>query len=820
MASKAKTGRDDEATSAVELTEATESAVARTDGDSTTDTASKLGHHSFLSRLYTGTGAFEVVGRRRLWFGVSGAIVAVAIASIVFRGFTFGIDFKGGTTVSFPRGSTQVAQVEDVYYRALGSEPQSVVIVGAGASATVQIRSETLTSDQTAKLRDALFEAFGPKGTDGQPSKQAISDSAVSETWGGQITKKAVIALVVFLVLVALYITVRYERYMTISAITAMLFDLTVTAGVYSLVGFEVTPATVIGLLTILGFSLYDTVIVFDKVEENTHGFQHTTRRTFAEQANLAINQTFMRSINTSLIGVLPVLALMVVAVWLLGVGTLKDLALVQLIGIIIGTYSSIFFATPLLVTLRERTELVRNHTRRVLKRRNSGSPAGSEDASTDGGEQPAAADEQSLVGITQASSQSAPRAAQGSSKPAPGRALGASWPTWITLPPPRCTPPPIEAMAAVQRTIGNASSLHTSGRSARRRIEEARELIADKLGARPSEVIFTAGGTESDNLAVKGIYWARRDAEPHRRRIVTTEVEHHAVLDSVNWLVEHEGAHVTWLPTAADGSVSATALREALQSHDDVALVSVMWANNEVGTILPIAEMSVVAMEFGVPMHSDAIQAVGQLPLDFGASGLSAMSVAGHKFGGPPGVGALLLRRDVTCVPLMHGGGQERDIRSGTPDVASAVGMATAAQIAVDGLEENSARLRLLRDRLVEGVLAEIDDVCLNGADDPMRLAGNAHFTFRGCEGDALLMLLDANGIECSTGSACTAGVAQPSHVLIAMGVDAASARGSLRLSLGHTSVEADVDAALEVLPGAVARARRAALAAAGASR
>lgn len=327
-------------------------------------------------------------------------------------------------------------------------------------------------------------------------------------------------------------------------------------------------------------------------------------------------------------------------------------------------------------------------------------------------------------------------------------------------------------------------------------------------------------GGTESDNLAVKGIYWARRDAEPHRRRIVTTEVEHHAVLDSVNWLVEHEGAHVTWLPTAADGSVSATALREALQSHDDVALVSVMWANNEVGTILPIAEMSVVAMEFGVPMHSDAIQAVGQLPLDFGASGLSAMSVAGHKFGGPPGVGALLLRRDVTCVPLMHGGGQERDIRSGTPDVASAVGMATAAQIAVDGLEENSARLRLLRDRLVEGVLAEIDDVCLNGADDPMRLAGNAHFTFRGCEGDALLMLLDANGIECSTGSACTAGVAQPSHVLIAMGVDAASARGSLRLSLGHTSVEADVDAALEVLPGAVARARRAALAAAGASR
>ncbi|OBF60445.1 cysteine desulfurase [Mycobacterium sp. 852002-50816_SCH5313054-b] len=386
--------------------------------------------------------------------------------------------------------------------------------------------------------------------------------------------------------------------------------------------------------------------------------------------------------------------------------------------------------------------------------------------------------------------------------------------------------PAAIEAMTAVLGTVGNASSLHTSGRAARRRIEESRELIAAKLGARPSEVIFTAGGTESDNLAVKGIYWARRAADPRRRRIVTSEVEHHAVLDSVNWLVEHEGAEVTWLPTAADGSVSAAALREALQGHDDVALVSVMWANNEVGTLLPVAELAAVAAEFGVPMHSDAVQAVGQLPVDFAASGLSAMSVTAHKFGGPPAVGALLLRRDVTCVPLSHGGGQERDIRSGTPDVAGAVGMAAAARIAVDGLEPNAARLRALRDRLVEGVLAGIDDVSLNGARDPspasgrypQRLPGNAHFTFRGCEGDALLMLLDANGIECSTGSACTAGVAQPSHVLTAMGADPASARGSLRLSLGHTSVDADVDAVLRVLPGAVDRARRAALAAAGA--
>jgi cysteine desulfurase len=378
--------------------------------------------------------------------------------------------------------------------------------------------------------------------------------------------------------------------------------------------------------------------------------------------------------------------------------------------------------------------------------------------------------------------------------------------------------PAAIEAMTAVFATVGNASSLHTSGRTARRRIEESRELIADKLGARPSEVVFTAGGTESDNLAVKGIYRARRDADPRHLRIITSQVEHHAVLDSVDWLVEHEGAQVTWLPTAADGSVSAAALREALQSHDDVALVSVMWANNEVGTVMPIAELASVAAEFGVPMHSDAVQAVGQLPVDFAASGLSAMSVAAHKFGGPQAVGALLLRRDVACVPLLHGGGQERDIRSGTPDVAGAVGMAAAIRLAVDGLEANGARLRALRDRLVEGVLAEIDDVRFNGSRES-RLPGNAHFTFRGCEGDALLMLLDANGIECSTGSACTAGVPQASHVLIAMGADAATARGSLRLSLGHTSIDADVDEVLRVLPAAVERARRAALAAAGAS-
>ncbi len=374
-----------------------------------------------------------------------------------------------------------------------------------------------------------------------------------------------------------------------------------------------------------------------------------------------------------------------------------------------------------------------------------------------------------------------------------------------------------IEAMSAALAQTGNASSLHTAGRAARRRLEESRESLAASLGARPSEVIFTAGGTDSDNLAVKGIYWARRDADPQRRRIVTTAVEHHAVLDAVEWLVEHEGAEVTFLPTAADGSVGAADLREVLSEHDDVALVSVMWANNEVGTIMPIAELAAVANEFDVPMHSDAVQAVGHLPVDFGGSGLSAMSITAHKFGGPTGVGALLLRRDTACVPLLHGGGQERDVRSGTPDVPGAVAMATAAGLAVGTLESTAARLRALRDRLIDGVLGSIDDVVVNGAHEENRLPGNAHFTFRGCEGDALLMLLDANGVECSTGSACTAGVAQPSHVLLAMGVDRAGARGSLRLTLGHTSTEADVDAAVAVLPAAVDRARRAALASSG---
>jgi preprotein translocase subunit SecF len=374
--------------------------------------------HGFFVRLYTGTGAFDVVGKRKLWFGISGAIVLIALVSILFRGFTFGIDFEGGTKVSMPadgaKGQVTTQQVEDVFSKTLGKAPESVVQVGNGGSATIQIRSEKLSNPDNDKLRTAMYEAFEPKGANGQPSKDEVSSSDVSETWGGQITQKAIIALVVFLALVAVYIAIRYERYMAAAALAALVFDVVTTAGVYSLVGFEVTPATVIGLLTILGFSLYDTVIVFDKVEENVHGFEHTTRRTFAEQANLAINQTFMRSINTSLISVLPILALIVIAVWLLGVGTLQDLALVQLVGVIVGTYSSIFFATPLLVAMRERTDLVKTHTRRVLNRRKgSGARASSSDSDSEAVE----ASEPETVSVAASSLPAAPAP----EKPAPG---------------------------------------------------------------------------------------------------------------------------------------------------------------------------------------------------------------------------------------------------------------------------------------------------------------------------------------------------------------------------------------------------------------
>jgi cysteine desulfurase len=370
--------------------------------------------------------------------------------------------------------------------------------------------------------------------------------------------------------------------------------------------------------------------------------------------------------------------------------------------------------------------------------------------------------------------------------------------------------PEAAQALTAALGQVGNASSLHASGRRARRAVEEARERVAAALRARPSEVIFTGGGTESDNLAVKGLYWARRDADPRRTRVVASAVEHHAVLDAVQWLADHEGASVTWLEPDTRGRIPVDAFRDSLD--DTVAVASVMWANNEVGTVQPVEELAAAAAEHGVPFHTDAVQAVGQWPVDFRTAG--ALTFTGHKIGGPMGVGALLLDRDLACTPLQHGGGQERDVRSGTLDVPAIAALAVATELAVQRREETAHRLGTLRDELVARVCAAVPDAVYNGCPD-VRLPGNAHFSFPGCEGDSLLMLLDARGIECSTGSACTAGVARPSHVLLAMGIPTELARGSLRFTLGHTSTRADVTALADVIGPVVERARRAGIAA-----
>ncbi|MFF7564886.1 cysteine desulfurase [Streptomyces pseudovenezuelae] len=375
--------------------------------------------------------------------------------------------------------------------------------------------------------------------------------------------------------------------------------------------------------------------------------------------------------------------------------------------------------------------------------------------------------------------------------------------------------PEAVEALTAHLGATGNASSLHASGRRARRTVEESRETLAEALGARPSEIVLTSGGTEADNLAVKGLYWSRRDADPARTRVLASPVEHHAVLDAVDWLGEHEGATVEYLPVDRHGRVHPDALREAIaRNPDDVALATVMWANNEIGTVLPVRELAEAAAEFGVPLHADAVQAFGQVPVDFAASGLAAMTVSGHKIGGPYGIGALVLGREWTPVPVLHGGGQERHVRSGTLDVPAIASFAVAGRLAAEQREWFEAEIGALRDALVEAVRTAVPDAILGGDPAPGgRLPANAHFTFPGCEGDSLLLLLDAQGIECSTGSACTAGVAQPSHVLLATGTDPDLARGTLRFSLGHTSTEADVEAVAKAIGPVVERARAAGL-------
>ncbi|GAA1437098.1 cysteine desulfurase family protein [Microlunatus lacustris] len=369
--------------------------------------------------------------------------------------------------------------------------------------------------------------------------------------------------------------------------------------------------------------------------------------------------------------------------------------------------------------------------------------------------------------------------------------------------------PAAVAALTAELTRVGNASAAHGSGRAARRVVEDARELVAARVGADPAELIFTSGGTESDNLGVKGAWFARRDRR--RDRVVTSAVEHHAVLDSVAWLAAAQGAQMVLLPVDGTGRVVEAAVAATLDER--TAVVSVMAANNEVGTRQPLAEVARRAAEVGAVSHSDAVQAVGHVAVDFAASGLDLMTFTAHKLGGPVGVGALLARRETALAAVQHGGGQERDVRSGTFDVAAVAAFAAAVEVAVADLEAEETRLRALRAELVAGVLATVPGAVLRGTLDPDRsLPGVTNLGFPGCAADAVLMVLDAAGFDCSAGSACSAGVTRPSHVLTAMGLDDADARSSVRFSLGRDSSRADVAALLAALPDAVERARAAA--------
>jgi len=371
--------------------------------------------------------------------------------------------------------------------------------------------------------------------------------------------------------------------------------------------------------------------------------------------------------------------------------------------------------------------------------------------------------------------------------------------------------PAVLEAYTAALPLVGNPSSIHGPGQAARELLERGRDRVAASLGADPVEVVLTGGGTEAVNLGIKGLFWHRK-----RARIIVPLAEHHATIDSVEWLAAHEGAVLDWIEVDELGRIRLDALEAALAvGGDEVALVTALWANNEVGTIQPVAEIVAVAARYGVPVHLDAIAAYGSVPIDFHAVGAAALSVSAHKIGGPVGVGALLLARSASVESLLHGGNQQR-ARSGTQDAAGASAFGVAAELATADLAEHAARLATLRDRLVRGIQSTVPGAVLRGDPDPAgRLPGNAHVTFTGCEGDSLLFLLDVAGFSVSTGSACQAGVPEASHVLLAMGLSEADARGALRFTLGPDTTADEIDALLAVLPGVVEQARAAGLAA-----
>ena len=367
-------------------------------------------------------------------------------------------------------------------------------------------------------------------------------------------------------------------------------------------------------------------------------------------------------------------------------------------------------------------------------------------------------------------------------------------------------TPLSEAARAAMQPYLedryGNASSAHAPGREARKGVDEAREKVAAAVAVRPDEIVFTSGGTEADNLAIKGAAWHAR--EQGRDGIIVSAVEHHAVLDPAKWLAR-QGFRVREIPVDERGVVRLDVLEAVVDSK--TAIVSVMWANNEVGTIQPVAEAARIAHAKGAVFHSDAVQAMPWLPVD--ASIADLMSIAAHKHGGPKGVGALVVRRGVKVQPLLHGGGQEREIRSGTYNVAGIVGFGAAAEETATNREHWSAAVRPLRNRLQEKLIDRITKIRVNGHPTE-RLANNLHVCIEGIDGEPLILLLDAEGISASQGSACSSGAAEPSYVLAAMGVPREVARGTLRLTLGRTTTEAGVDRAAEVVIDAVARLRR----------
>ncbi|MDP1720774.1 MAG: cysteine desulfurase family protein [Candidatus Nanopelagicaceae bacterium] len=366
-----------------------------------------------------------------------------------------------------------------------------------------------------------------------------------------------------------------------------------------------------------------------------------------------------------------------------------------------------------------------------------------------------------------------------------------------------------IETMTSQMKKLGNPSSLHTHGRAVRKEIEEAREVIAASVGSLPSEVIFTGSGTEANNTALKGLFWAGQKIG--RNVIVISAIEHHAILDPAQWLVEHEGAELVTIGVDSNGVLNVGELANLISARgDEIAVISVMAANNETGVIQPISEVVELAKINSIPVHSDAVQSFGKVPLSFSELGLTALTISAHKIGGPFGIGVLVLRRALEIPALLHGGGQEREIRSGTLNAPSILAFSAAVKECVETFEVRNFRVEQIRNDFTKRVVEVIPDAYINGI-GATRIPGIINVTFPGTESDTLLLLLDAEGISCSTGSACSAGVHRPSHVLLAMGHSEKSAMSSLRFSLGATTTFEEIDETLRVLPSVIERGRMA---------